>query len=298
MTGIAVYSAVNAVSLALSRDGINKTRQSQGGGNFKFRGIDDVMNALAPLLVANKLIIVPRILDRTCDERTVRSGTVMYYVTVAAEFDFISAEDGSKFTARTYGEAMDSGDKATNKAMAIAYKYAAFQTFCIPTEGSGDTDPDATVHEPTIAKPSLSQPKQTEKPAERVSAPAEKIAPKTEGRVSPPSTRAPIATVQPSKPVESWKDKERAQISKGAADALLEALEKISEGLGISKPEILENQFEGWKGRCKQSWRIINDADKDRIGVEVEKFKAALEREVTGAETVDPETGEIREAAE
>ena len=40
---------------------------------------------------------------------------------------------------------MDSGDKATNKAMSAAYKYAALQTFCIPTEG--DNDADATTHE-------------------------------------------------------------------------------------------------------------------------------------------------------
>ncbi len=41
---------------------------------------------------------------------------------------------------------MDSGDKATNKAMAVAFKYACFQTFCIPTESLMD-DPDATTPE-------------------------------------------------------------------------------------------------------------------------------------------------------
>ena len=40
---------------------------------------------------------------------------------------------------------MDSADKATNKAMSAAYKYAAIQAFCIPTEG--DNDADATTHE-------------------------------------------------------------------------------------------------------------------------------------------------------
>jgi hypothetical protein len=65
---------------------------------------------------------------------------------VEAEFDFVAASDGSKHTVKTYGEAMDSGDKATNKAMSAAYKYAAFQAFCIPTEG--DNDADATTPEP------------------------------------------------------------------------------------------------------------------------------------------------------
>lgn len=64
----------------------------------------------------------------------------MFYVTVEAEFDFVCAEDGSKHVVRTFGEAMDSADKATNKAMSAAYKYAAFQAFAIPTEGDNDAD--------------------------------------------------------------------------------------------------------------------------------------------------------------
>ena len=72
-------------------------------------------------------------------------GTALFYVTVRCEFDFVSSEDGSKHTVTTYGEAMDSGDKATNKAMSAAYKYACMQAFSIPTEG--DNDADATTHE-------------------------------------------------------------------------------------------------------------------------------------------------------
>jgi len=72
---------------------------------------------------------VPRILDRQSVDRVSKSGTAQFYVTVCAEFDFIAVSDGSKVTARTYGEAQDSGDKATNKAMSAAYKYAALQTF-------------------------------------------------------------------------------------------------------------------------------------------------------------------------
>ena len=73
-------------------------------------------------------------------------------MTVEAEFDFVSAEDGSRHTVKTFGEAMDSGDKATNKAMSAAYKYAAFQAFSIPTEG--DNDADAQTHE-VAARPDI-----------------------------------------------------------------------------------------------------------------------------------------------
>lgn len=140
-----VYAAINAVQRALSKSGISKDRTNTQGAGFKFRGIDDVYNAIAPLLAEHGLCIVPRFIARQCEERQSKAGAALFYVTVEAEFDFISAEDGSKHTARTFGEAMDSGDKATNKAMSAAYKYAAFQTFAIPTEGNPDAD--AETHE-------------------------------------------------------------------------------------------------------------------------------------------------------
>jgi hypothetical protein len=110
-----------------------------------FRGIDDVYAALAPLLARHRLVVIPRVIQREVIERQSKSGGALFYVTVHAEFDFISAIDGTTHTAATFGEAMDSGDKATNKAMSAAYKYAAFLTFAIPTEG--DNDADATTHE-------------------------------------------------------------------------------------------------------------------------------------------------------
>lgn len=134
-----VYAAINAVQAALAVDGIGKDRKNVQQG-YSFRGIDDVYNALAPLLAKHGLCVLPRILTRQCEERTTAKGGVLFYVTVEAEFDFVSAEDGSTHVVRTFGEAMDSGDKATNKAMSAAYKYAAFQAFAIPTEGDNDAD--------------------------------------------------------------------------------------------------------------------------------------------------------------
>lgn len=139
-----VYKSINAVQRDLSKEGISKDRKNEQQG-YKFRGIDEVYNALAPLLARHGLCILPRCVERTCVERTNAKGTALFYVTVKAEFDFVCAEDGSKHTVSTYGEAMDSGDKATNKAMSAAYKYAAMQAFSIPTEG--DNDADAHTHE-------------------------------------------------------------------------------------------------------------------------------------------------------
>ncbi len=139
-----VYQAINAVQAELAKAGITKDKRNQQQG-YNFRGIDDVYNALSPLLAKHGLCILPRILTRDVQERQTQKGGVLFYVTVEAEFDFVAAEDGSTHVVRTFGEAMDSADKATNKAMSAAYKYAAFQAFAIPTEA--DNDADSHTHE-------------------------------------------------------------------------------------------------------------------------------------------------------
>lgn len=142
---IHVYKAINAVQTELAKIGISKSSRNNQGAGYNFRGIDAVYNVLSAIMSSKELCIIPRMLNRTCEERQSKSGGALFYVTVEAEFDLVSSIDGSKHTARTFGEAMDSGDKATNKAMSAAYKYMAFQTFAIPTEG--DNDADASTHE-------------------------------------------------------------------------------------------------------------------------------------------------------
>jgi len=144
---MSVYKAILAVAGEMSKQGISKDGKNQQQG-FKFRGIDQVFNALSPALVQHGLVILPRVLSCNVVERATKSGGAIFYTTLDVEYDFVSAEDGSKHTVRVVGEAMDSGDKSSNKAMSAAYKYACFQAFCIPTEG--DNDADATTHE--IAK--------------------------------------------------------------------------------------------------------------------------------------------------
>lgn len=140
-----VYTAIALVTKALSKEGIAKDKRNTMQ-NYAFRGIDDVYNALAPFLAEAELCVLPRYLTRAVTERETAKGGVLFYVVVEAEFDFVSAKDGSSHTVRMFGEAMDSGDKATNKAMSAAFKYACMQAFCIPTEG--DNDADAQTHAP------------------------------------------------------------------------------------------------------------------------------------------------------
>jgi hypothetical protein len=139
-----VYAAIAAVMSAMSKAGIAKDRQNVQQ-KYAFRGIDDVYNALSSILAEHRLMMLPNQLERVVTERKSNNGGVLFSVTVKVEFTFVCADDGSSHKCVMYGEAMDSGDKATNKAASAAFKYAAMQAFCIPTEG--DNDADAHTHQ-------------------------------------------------------------------------------------------------------------------------------------------------------
>jgi hypothetical protein len=141
-----VYRAISAVTGIMAREGISKSRSNAAQG-YKFRGIDEVYNAVSTHLAANHLCVLPRVVDRSVVERASAKGGVLIYTTLTVEFDLVSSVDGSKHTIVTVGEAMDSGDKSSNKAMSAATKYAILVAFQIPTEG--DNDADAHSPEPT-----------------------------------------------------------------------------------------------------------------------------------------------------
>ena len=140
-----IFESINAVMADMGAVGKNSQNKQQG---FMFRGIDAVMNALYPALVKNKVFVVPTILEQQREERVSSKGGVLIYSICKIKYTFY-AEDGSNIECIVVGEGMDSGDKATNKAMSVAFKYACFQTFCIPTEEMKNADPDNEVHEVT-----------------------------------------------------------------------------------------------------------------------------------------------------
>lgn len=153
-----IYETITAVMNEIGAVGKNSKNQQQG---FMFRGIDAVMNALNPAMKKFGLFVVPEILEQTREERTTQKGGLLIYSICRIKYTFY-AQDGSNISAIVVGEGMDSGDKATNKAMSIAFKYACFQVFCIPTEEM--CDPDAEVHDPAPKNtPSKNDMKDTEK---------------------------------------------------------------------------------------------------------------------------------------
>lgn len=110
--------------------------------NFNFRGIDDIMNELQPILKKNGLFVVPSVLDVKRQEIPSKSGGTLLYSVITMEYTMY-ASDGTYVKGATIGEGMDSGDKASNKAMAAALKYFLLQTFCIPTDDAKDPDAES-----------------------------------------------------------------------------------------------------------------------------------------------------------
>lgn len=131
-----IYKNIIACLKDIKAIGKNSKNKIQG---FMYRGIDDVMNELNPILSKNNVFIVPTILESTREEKLTAKGGTLIYTLLKVKYTFY-AEDGSNIECIVIGEAMDSGDKSTNKAMSIAMKYALFQVFCIPTEDDPDKD--------------------------------------------------------------------------------------------------------------------------------------------------------------
>lgn len=146
-----IYKAIPAILADIGH--IGKDKECTQGARFKFRGIDDVYNAIHPLLATHKVFPTAKILDKSYTERESKSGGCLTFTKLTIEYT-LWAEDGSSVKTEAVGEAMDSGDKSCNKAMSVAYKYALFQLLCIPTEA---VDPDTEVHEPAPAKAALTE---------------------------------------------------------------------------------------------------------------------------------------------
>jgi len=117
---------------------IEKGRRNEAQ-KFFFRGIDDVMSAFQPVLARHQVFYVPEVIEKTTDERQTKSGGTMIYTGLTVAYTFF-APDGSSVRAVVVGEAMDSGDKSSNKAMSAALKYCLLQVFCVPTEANEDAD--------------------------------------------------------------------------------------------------------------------------------------------------------------
>jgi hypothetical protein len=117
---------------------IQKWRKNAQQG-YAFRGIDDAYAAFQPLFAKYGVFCVPEVTNSIREERTTKGGALLIYTTITVKHTFF-CDDGSNITAVTLGEAMDSGDKSSNKSMSAAMKYALLEVFCVPTQEDNDTE--------------------------------------------------------------------------------------------------------------------------------------------------------------
>lgn len=147
MTGI--YAAMNAVMSDVQAIGKNQ-RVTEGPARFSFRGVDDVVKAVGPVLREHKVVVVPHeVMSLEHERYTTKSGALMDGVTVVIRWRFYAA-DGSFIEASSAGQSSDSGDKGVPKAHSVAYRTVLLQALCIPTD---EPDPDSSVHERGAAVP-------------------------------------------------------------------------------------------------------------------------------------------------
>jgi hypothetical protein len=142
-----------AIAAIMGEVGSIKKDRTNSGQGYKFRGIDDVYLAIHDLFVKFGVFSVPTVEDERSEERMTKSGTTLIYRVLKIRYDFF-AKDGSSLSATVIGEGMDSGDKASNKAMSVAHKYAILQLLAIPTEDT--VDPENDNHELTPKMPPTS----------------------------------------------------------------------------------------------------------------------------------------------
>jgi hypothetical protein len=121
---------------------------------FTFRGVDAVVNAVGPLLRKHGLIVYPLHVGVESEVIATGQGKPMTRVVVTAEYRWQDAE--GHIDVATVGEAFDAGDKATPKAMSVAYRTMILQTLCLPTD-----DPDPDSHTYTRDTPDTPKPAQS-----------------------------------------------------------------------------------------------------------------------------------------
>lgn len=145
MTGH-VHEGIQNLMAAVTALGKDKEADSKMGG-YQFRSIDAAMDAVGHALRLPNvaLVISPgkitnKRVERYTENNNYGKPVHWTHVWVDVEYAVTSLIDGSTVHFEMSGEARDPGDKATSKAMSMAYKYMLTQGLCIPIKGLPESD--------------------------------------------------------------------------------------------------------------------------------------------------------------
>jgi hypothetical protein len=115
-----VFEALAAVMSDVQA--VRKTDRNEAQ-RFVFRGIDAVVNAVGPALRKHGVTVSPRVDLYEYGTVTTSGGKAMGHVRVLVTYTF-HGPAGDSLPAQAPGEAFDAGDKATPKAMSVAFRTA------------------------------------------------------------------------------------------------------------------------------------------------------------------------------
>ena len=218
-----IYTLIGQAMKKIGAIGKDSRNEQQ---KFMYRGIDAVYNALSPVMSELGLFICPEILDQTREERVNKNGTTLLYSILKIKYTMY-APDGSSVSCTVIGEGMDSGDKASNKAMSVALKYAMFQLLMIPTEEM--VDPDAETHNVTSGAITPDAPKQVEQESMKESTPP------PVAQATPPAGQVNTAPTLPNpvNPVATYLARERMNLQKARQISEKENAELFTKQLAI-----------------------------------------------------------------
>jgi len=139
-----IYSAIAKIQAGVGnvpKNGIGPASQ----GSYKYVKNDDILETVSKLMIENKVITRPRIIQHELITREIGANRTVALTVVHLELTYISIEDGSEMTVVVSAEGADNGDKGGRKAVTQAQKIANLLTFNIAT---GEPDPDGMDVEP------------------------------------------------------------------------------------------------------------------------------------------------------
>ncbi|MFI0736440.1 ERF family protein [Streptomyces sp. NPDC021225] len=227
-----IFSVVNAVMRDTVPVGKNQENQQQ---RYKFRGIDDVMSAMAGPMRAHGLFILPSI----ADHRAERRGEKMTHVVITMRYH-VYGPAGDCLVADVPGEASDFADKATNKAQSAALKYLLFTLFMIPVDGRSIDDGDREHPvEPTPQQRAEQQQRQQRQQDRRQQRGQQRQQPRRSQRAEPGpwEQQAPqqgprrdyLAEARKAPTPEAFAKVRAAAVADGAPDNYLAQLDQVAE---------------------------------------------------------------------
>ncbi len=139
---VGIYAALAAAAGEIGAIPKDKQNTAQ---NFAYRSIESIVAAAKTVFEKYGISVVPSGHEVISSEQVESShGSRGYRVVVSGRWR-VGQIDGSYIDASMLGESIDYGDKATSKAVQMAYKYLLTQMLGIGSEDPDGESPDAGV---------------------------------------------------------------------------------------------------------------------------------------------------------